>query len=453
VVRHAESLRHWKAVPSIEHPLLPAMLDIADPLGVLPDQVNIQSLVTIFAGLNGVGKTRLLDRLSDRLGDGGRFISLHDLCGWLKRILLDRNDLADAKEEVDPLQVDQDTFEAVRSIVGRGYSDIEWYALEFDDSPFRPILGEDVVPYFRVTDGAVSYEMGEMGLGELAAHVLLWTLWYLREQSGIVVLLDEPDAYFPPRSREPLLDYVGSVAVTRNQAFVLTSHSREAIERGLTYKGTLAYMGRDGGTVRVTTDFPDVREIVRTVLYPDNPVELIGWTEDEAAHAFVLALCDRLDTTLGSRLALYWTTGMGDIEALEEHIPRPEGFVRTVEFVFFVDGDQEVREPADSKWPRVILPGRKSPDELFRDYAPEAIDSLVNAFGRSREIVISMLEKIEGRESHDWTNELADLCDLPRPMALRAMANAALDGNPTLVEEFRESLAAAGLDAVKALEA
>lgn len=126
------------------------------------------------------------------------------------------------------------------------------------------------------------YTMLDMGLGELAAHVLLWTLWYLRDQGELVLLLDEPDAYFPPRSREPLLDHIGTTAATRNQAFVLTTHSREALERAISHPIVARYVARTRDGIVITSESNEVRRIVQTVLYPKEGIELAAWVEDES---------------------------------------------------------------------------------------------------------------------------------------------------------------------------
>jgi hypothetical protein len=182
VTRRAKVRDHWRRLPHVSHSAIPASIPLDDPVLTFPTPIELDGLVTVFSGLNGVGKTRLLKQIGAGIGDNARFVSLHDLCAWIGRLIEERADLADATDEVDPLEVDQDTIDAVRSVVGRNYSTVDWYALDFEDSPFRDILNEEVIPFFSVEDEGASYTMLDMGLGELAAHVLLWTLWYLRER-------------------------------------------------------------------------------------------------------------------------------------------------------------------------------------------------------------------------------------------------------------------------------
>jgi hypothetical protein len=427
---------------------------VEDPLELLPVTLELRALVTVLAGLNGVGKTRLLKQIQRSAGDPARLISLHELCAWLYRLIEDRPDLEEATEEVDPLEVDQEvTLDAVKSIVGRGYTEIRWYAIAFEESPFAPIVGEDVIPFFIVSDGETEYSLADMGLGELAAHVLLWTLWYVREKSELLLLLDEPDAYFPPRSREPLLDHIATIAATRQQAFVLTSHSREVIERALQHSDVLSYLGRVDGKVELTTAAEEVREIVQQVLYPRAHVELVAWVEDESAHALATALLARLDANTLDRLALYWAKGTGDLTEMRARLPRPATHPRQLEFAFIVDGDEGPSAARTNLWPVVALPGGMSPDKLFQRLAPLATGTLAALLGRTPRVIGAMLAKVEGLDPHDWTNDLAAQPGLDRSQVLKALAEACLDGDTEdlLVEEFRGQLAGSGLRAFSAL--
>lgn len=445
--RRARAQDHWRGLPRVEHPAIPATVTINDPVGSLPETVELRALVTVFAGLNGVGKTRLLNQIAVATGGSARLISLHELCAWLTRVVKERQDLAEAVEEVDPLEVDDPTRDAVKRIVGRNYTDIKWFAIDFEDSPFTEIVGDEVVPFFIVSDGPIEYGMADMGLGELAAHVLLWTLWYVRERNDLVLLLDEPDAFFPPRSREPLLDHIATVAVTRRQAFVLTSHSREVIERALQQPNVLGYLGRRESSVELVTDAGQVREIVQQVLYPARHVELVAWVEDESAYAFTLVLLRAIDPSVVARTALYWARGAGDLDRLQATIPRPPRHERMLEFAFFVDGDQALGEEAPDRWPKILLPGGASPDAVFQDHLPNEVDSFARLVGREEQVVRAMVANLEGLDEHDWTNDITEAVGVERPQALKALAYAALRGEPgqRLVEEFRENLVASGL--------
>ncbi len=266
------------------------------------------------------------------------------------------------------------------------------------------------------------------------------------------MLLDEPDAFFPPSSREPLIDYVGSAAVTRRQAFVVTTHSRELIERGLMHDEVLTYMGRSGTSVDFVVDGADVREVVQGVLYPESSLQLIAWVEDDAAHALALGLLKRLDRSLYRRTAVYWAGGSGSLVALRKHMPRPAKRVHALEFLFLWDGDEDDPGPDESLWPGALLPGGESPDSLFKRFAVDSVEILKAGFDSSPAVVDATLEKAAGLDPHDWTAELASNSGLQRSEALRVIVEATLITRNELIEEFRMLMLPTDLEAIAPLD-
>lgn len=452
MVRRAEARLLWDALGRVSRPELPRSVALEDGLGLLPDQVELRTPVTILAGLNGVGKSRLLRLLEEALGGSARLISLHDLCGWIRQVVEKRPDLTDVTEEASPLDLDRDTEDAVRAIVRRDYDEILWYAPEFSESPFESIVGDTVAPYFLVSDGEARYGMDEMGLGELAAHVLLWVLYYLRDQGGVVLLLDEPDAFFPPSSRESLIDYLGVMAVRRNYTFVITTHSRELIDRGLTHDEVLSYIERGPEGIRFLTERPIVREIVRTSLYPENDLRVVGWVEDEAGLSLARALLEAIDRSLLARTKLYWVRGEGNLRGIRSKFIKPSVRRGELEFMFLADGDQEPEDPDPSRWPALTLPGGDSPDGLFKRHAMSNHERLADLLGLSVPVVTSIVQSNAGQDPHDLTEALLEASPLARQQGLHALAKATVETKEELVEEFRATLEASGIAAFSSLD-
>ena len=452
MVRHAELQHKWNAAMNQQRESLPLSVEIDDDLGLLPEALELSRAVTIFAGLNGVGKTRLFRLLNESLGTNGRLISLHDLCAWISQIVTTRPDLGEVTEEASPLEIDRETLDAVKAIVRRDYDEVLWYAADFADSPFEAIVGDTVIPYFVVTDGDAQYGMADMGLGELAAHVLLWLLLYLRNEQDLVLLLDEPDAYFPPSSRESLIGYLGSMALVRGYTFAVTTHSRELIDRGLDDDGVLAYIERVGPEVQLLTDRGAIREVVRTSLYPEDVLRVVGWVEDEAAYAFTLALLREIDRTLLRSTQFYWVRGAGDLESVRERLVRPAIRTGDLELIFLWDGDQTLPDPDESRWPAACLPGGADPDQLYLQHAVADIEFLAHLLDLSPEVLRATLEANAGQDRHDWTQALVDASDLTRAHTLRALARATIANRSDLVATFKNSLAATDVHLFRSLE-
>jgi hypothetical protein len=463
-MRRAKLRDRWRGMPGVAHKAVGTTVPLADPYGALPATLELRSLVTVISGLNGVGKTRLLRLAADAIGEDARLISVHNLCIWLQTELATRADLKDLVDEAGALPIDKEAIAAVKAIVGRDYDDISWYALDIADSPFADIVGDDVVPFFEVTDGPVHYQSSQMGLGELAAHVLLWINWYLRETDGLVLLLDEPDAYLPPSSRELLLDHLASHAVVRKHAVVVTSHNRELIEPALNQDGVLAYLGVQDGAATLTTEPDDLREIVGTVLFdvgpapeePPAPVELrlLAWVEDDAAAALTTALFAAIAPELIESIAIYWGSGNGGLVQLESHLPRPEVAPHPLEFALIFDGDQDkVPKHRVDRWPAVRLPGERSPDELFVEHLSGSLDQLTSALDGRKPVVAALLERLRGLDPHDWTDGFIEGTGLTRADGLALLSRALLmtAAGEDLVNEFRETLLGTGLNVFTAI--
>jgi hypothetical protein len=426
-------------------------VSLEDDLGLLPDEVELQTPVTVFAGLNGVGKSRLLGLLDASIGSEARLISLHDLCGWIKRMLEARPDLAEVTEEASPLDLDEETEAAIRAIVRRDYDEVLWYAAEFSDSPFEHIVGDTVAPYFVVSEGDARYAMDEMGLGELAAHVLLWVLYYLRDQEDVVLLLDEPDAFFPPSSRESLIDYLGVMAVRKKYTFAITTHSRELIDRGLAHERVLSYIERGPEGIRFLADPPTVKEVVRAALYPENDLKVVGWVEDEAGRALAQALLEAIDRSVLARTKLYWVRGEGDLREIRKRFLKPPVRPGDLEFMFLADGDQDAVPEDPSLWPAPLLPGGKSPDDLFKRHAAADLVALADLLSVPEPVLTSIVQANAGQDPHDFTEALLGASPLDRGQGLRALAQASIAASPDLVQEFKATLQGTGINTFRSL--
>lgn len=438
----------WRHLANKKHDQLPKLIDLTAH-DLLPPSISLSFPVTVLAGLNGSGKTRLLRALADDL-DASNFVNVSLLCDWMVRELAQRSDLADMRDEVEPQQLDQRTIDAVNAVVGRKYSSIKWYSLDMADSPFAPILGEEAAPYFEVEYAGSEYSIAEMGLGELSAHVLMWLLSNLSRSPGSAMLLDEPDAFLPPVARTALLNYLALAAKDDKHIFVVASHSREFISTAASYDGSLAVLSRQEASTSLVTRGEEVREIVRGILYREEGVKLVVFVEDEAATILAGELLRIVDVDLWRQTAIYWARGTGTVTLLSERLPRPPRAVRGLEFLLLVDGDSSDKVSiAPGKWPIVALPGGSDPDELFSTHCPSAVPRMAAALGKPEGVVSVLLDTLSGSDKHDWTNAFLASADVERQVGLRALCHGLLESSvgPSLIEDFKAVLANTGLRA------
>ncbi|MDF2050238.1 hypothetical protein [Arthrobacter sp. Cr_A7] len=419
-----------------------------DPVQVAIDASGVTLTLpgpcTVFAGLNGAGKTRTLRSLNDSLGDKAILIRLHELCEHARVNLRARDDIAEMADETGPLTLDSTTLEHLNRIVGRDYDYVEWYSLDFEPtqdylSSFSWPEDQVLVPHFRVKHKGIEYSSLDMGLGEYSVHLLFWIFAQYRDAADVYFLLDEPDAFLPPITAERLLVRLLEVARANHWNLLIATHSEAIVEAACQNDafvllrrgedGVEAYSSREHG-VSVASD-----------LLPARPVSSLLFCEDESAAALVRAILDTEGGWLTASTSVIWKDGDGYLRKLAQHLPRYRGMRLSMALVF--DGDQRAgfdgRGPeSEIKWPSLFLPTDKAPDALFRELVLDA-PVLAAALNQPLPLVNRALDALEGSDDHDWVNGMCARLGV-RTHVLDTMARVWVDNNKGEAAAFLSSL-------------
>ncbi len=436
----------------------PMSVDVTDPYG-LPSSVTVPSPLTVVSGLNGSGKSRLLRALAE--ATGGRVVALHQLLSYLQRDFAIRDDISELLEENGAQEITGLVLQAVSDLVRRDYDKVLWYNVEIVDSPFKDIIGDDVVPGFAVEFQGEAYDFRTMGLGELSAHVLMWLLYYRRGKDAQVMLLDEPEAFLPPPSRDVVLSYLLEAAIA-GQPLVVASHSLELIQPAVAAQAAVL-LNRSGDGVEVINAAEDVQERVAGLFGTTVSPQLLLVCEDESAYLLTDELLRRLSPRLSSTARFLWLTGFGNLKAVWSNMPRPSRLPDGVlPFAFVADGDKasEVvqlvadhasavanRQGSRPRWPIVALPG--DPDVLMKEAADRDVQALAKALGLNAAFLAGRLEQRRGREAHNWVEDLIADSNADRQPTLRALAGMAAD--LVMADEERREQARASFEQVAAV--
>lgn len=395
----------------------------------------------VLGGRNGVGKSRLLRRVGQELGDKALFLDLHYLCEQALIVLRSRTDFGDMKDEVDPVGPDSERLNDVQRVIGRKYTNVDWYALEVDPSDERAAErfrwgGEQaLLPYFELEYGGVSYTAKDMGLGEFSVHFLFWILEQYRDEEGLTLLLDEPDAYLPPIGVSALLDRLLAICLKRGWRIILSTHSTEMIDRAVDEQGFVLLRNDERyGTVAFhSADEPSAAD----ELVARPPIRHVFFVEDESAHVLATVLMESLDRKLAFSAVGIWGSGAGDLTKLHKHLPKPPNSV--IRFTYLYDGDKrdELPSPSTNRWPALCLPTDEDPDDLFMQ-AGGAIDELSIRLHVPTTELASFLDTMEAVNAHDWVNALGNRYG--RQRVLRVLAELWADSNESAVSEFTGEL-------------
>lgn len=373
-------------------------LDLADPC-------------TVLGGRNGAGKSRILRRIGEEDGVNGLYIDLHYLAEQVLMILRSREDFDAMTEEYEALNISDETRAALGLIVGREYTNVEWYALEVE--PFDALVRERfkwgreqcLIPYFRVAHKSRQYSSRDMGLGEFCVHFLLWIIEQYRDAESITILLDEPDAYLPPVGVSILLYHIVDTCLKHDWKVVLSTHSEEMIRLARSGRFfVLLRVDEIGDTVAVHS-LSDPRA-GDTLLSPRG-MRRVLFCEDESAHALIRAILQSERQSAVKETSVVWGSGHGYMRKLQGALPRPPQ--PDIDFALIFDGDQRGRvdKSANNQWPVLFLPSEADPDSLFKTLSKDP-PQIAQAIGADLAQLAEVLDALEGEEPHDWVNALGD---------------------------------------------
>jgi predicted ATPase len=411
----------------------PRRINIEDDLN-LPLTVDLPSPVSVIFGLNGSGKTRLLRRISEQVSNS-TLVELSPLINYMKDELASRADVEGLIEETSPQRLDAALNTAVRDLVRRDYDEVSWYAVPISDSPFAALVDDDVVPIFVVKYASTTYDFRGMGLGELAAHLLLWIISYGRSAENSILLLDEPEAFLPPPSRESLMAYVLSASLAGGYPVVVATHSIELIQAALSAEAAVLAVERNHLLTLVGPSVELQNRVAGLYATPQS-VRRIFVCEDESAFILGREYLKAQYPRIWQESCFLWCSGFGDLLSVWKHLPRPsvppDGLPM---LAFLADGDKQAEVAAavaknstgKLAWPFICLPD--DPDTLYKKYSMDGVAGLARTFGIPEYEFSGFLDTIKGRDAHDWVSDVLTRSRSDRQFALTALAEYAVSAS------------------------
>ncbi len=317
------------------------------------------------------------------------FLDLGVTCPEWLTLLARTANLDELLASLAPAISARDALDEVCYLVGKDY--VERLVYEIDE------LGEDSIPYFNVRTSAAQYASEDMGLGELALHVLYWQLSSAPQNS--IVLIEEPETFASPRSQRALVDLVCKYCETRGLCVVITSHSLGIVGRLPIGHVRLLFQGGTGAGV-VTPPRP--HQLNEVLGVPVRPVALL-LVEDDAARMLTALLIDKLDPDLRFVVQVQPVDGADGINAALKGFPENQ----LIRLVGVYDGGYEVNATGHH-WPHVNLPGADGPERTLRQALAGRTRDLAVLARRDEEDVEIALGTVEGFDDHDWARALAE---------------------------------------------
>ena len=279
-----------------------------------------------------------------------------------------------------------------------------------------------------VQRGGVEYSEAHMGFGEGRTQSLVVALETLPKKS--LVLVEEPETSLHPGAQHALAKYLMDVAIRRGHQVFLTTHS-EYLLNALPAASRLYLMRDESHSIRCVTGFSAAQ--ARSLMTDGVTNALSVLVEDECARAIVRELLRRVDPSFLRTVGVYIGGDAGSLANTARALRDTGLSVAVVR-----DGDQpEVPENSVFK-----LPGDEAPEkELFNSAGVRA--HMEDRYGMLLDDFFAGLRNVD---HHEWipclagrvnVDESALLVELAGTYAASVSENDAVNLRDVLRESVR----------------
>lgn len=440
-MKKSKSRDVWRALEKRPYPRTLENLSVSNLKGFADSKIVFQKGITAICGGNGAGKTTLITALYCLLASNhesfssflmerlnGATISAVINCTEHGEILKELEDRLptdrSTQQELDVIHLDMakqclDTIKLFSSIANldemlagveeyifdnKAISSISYIAGKTYSavSAFELDMGEEdeYLPYFRVTCGDVTYGSESMGLGELAAHCILWNLNRLTPKS--IVLIEEPETYLAPSSQVALINSIAQLSVTKDLCIILSTHSPSIIN--LLPMNSIKFISR-----------PSEQAFVIDSVHTSEYLDALGLrvskqgillVEDEVAKEFACNWINHFAPHILKEYQIVIATGG------ESRITQALSFPQVGDWLKIIglyDGDQRNPPPQNSEWSFSFLPENVAPEIFLRNAAtctPMKLAEFIGIQNKGR--LLLALDSLNGCDHHDWLLQLSE---------------------------------------------
>lgn len=310
----------------------------------------------------------------------------------LQNYFCDFPDIEDALNGVPVLEASADNLDTLRFLTNIPYASARVFTVE--ETEFE--TGVDAPaerPFFEVRVGMVTYDSRAMGLGELAAFYLWWSLERISDRS--ILLIEEPESFLSPMCQTAFADVLAQYSATKKPFVIVTTHSPQIIQSAP--KPCLRFVYKDTGNSKINEGDP--LEILLKTVGIEAKVRAIVMVEDNSARIFAKLMINQFEPSNISGIEFLIMEGHGNVvRALKAFPENP----KCISLVGLLDGDAEAQGFAADRI--AFLPGGKPIEKLYREMVDAELDRIVPILGI--ENLPQILYPIQGLELHEWFEHL-----------------------------------------------
>lgn len=435
-MRSAEVKKYWKELySSRKYSTYLESLVLTNCMG-FTGTILLNKGITVFCGLNGVGKSTIISCIKQSLGlidnsivtgdkaqgdiravlshkgnsieidpknsaikqgfDEGKFVyidsnqSLELLKQWVEQ----RN-LSEYLEQFEINDMSSDQINEISWLVGKDYNECK--TIETDEEHGYKSV------FFQVTLKEQSYSTLDMGLGE---HFLMYIYYILCNiENDAVLIIEEPETFISVLSQQRLIDYLAMISSKKRISIIITTHSPHIIS--MIKYDNIRIVGNVFGKMIIKTpeNALEAKEHLG-IAYDYNKIATI-FVEDYVARIFLEDILDEDAPYLRNITDIVSVEGC---EGITNRLSFDDSQYMSHKLIGVYDGDiKDKLETSKIKWPYLFLPIDECVEiELYNflrcdTNARKICDQISIAY----ETLNLSLSKRVGEDHHDW---FLDMC-------------------------------------------
>lgn len=281
--------------------------------------------------------------------------------------------------------------ERVNYILGKEYTSCEVYEVELD---------EKLIPYFKVEYNGLWYGVEDMGHGELATLYMYWKFRSADRQT--IFLLEEPETFLSHPSQKRIMNVLAEFSIKNNSPLILTTHSSAILtEVPVEYIKVFVY-DKPNRSVKLV-EIRDRKEYMFSLgLIPQKQGLLL--VEDRVARILLKYWLSKRFSIVLSDYDVVDCSSKSVVESILISFPLN---VTWIKVYGVLDGDQKGKMSAKARGKYAFLPGHLSFEEQCQELMSKYTNKASQKFGVNLSHLETVLTGIEGEDPHDWLINLS----------------------------------------------
>lgn len=395
--------------------------------------LDFNNPITIMCGLNGVGKTRIIETIFSMFGyiEGDvnildcqeieignkrlkreRIIERKDSFNVIyfnakeaerTRDYLNQNNIDELKDGVEPNKLTKKDIHELNCLVGRNYTECIIY--EFNDE----FEGQIRFPYYFevVVDSQLKYTSLDMGMGEHIIIMFYYLIWKLsRYRSNVLnnlFLIDELESYISVGSQYSLMNLIAKTSCDYYVQFIISTHSPFVIKhlpiefiRLIKLEGKKPEFRNPGIESKFILDHLGLEETYKPY------VEFL--VEDELAKIYLNIILNYIKFDYSYKIIV--RNGFGNIENELKNINCCCNSIK----LGILDGDMRNRKGFIANKRILFLPGETDFESSLLNYLhnKDNLKEFSQVLQLKRDIIELVIEKYPQTDKHDLIKEMKE---------------------------------------------